>query len=202
MKSHESPAEVRAARLDYLSTRWTQYSQVSTSFGEEAIKYLLVVNTAALGASLGFLGAMPHLRDLQWPRTALFAFAFGVAVLGIYHALRLQRVQWLFKLWRNESNKYARGQIEWNDLIDGDEARSKKLMWLQGSLAYSSLLSFYIGLGIAGFNFDQVAGSPRSTNDRPQTHGSALAPSKTGAKPDSSSDSGQIATDPRKNSRP
>lgn len=67
MKRSETPAEIQQIRKDYINTRWTQLSESAGSYGEEAVKYLLIVNTAAMGAALGFVRAMPHLRPLMWP---------------------------------------------------------------------------------------------------------------------------------------
>lgn len=157
MKFSETPDDLKSIRKGYIDARWRQLSEAASTHGEEAIKYLLIVNVAALGAALGFLGAMPHLRPLDWPRWILVCFALGVAILGAYHAVRYHRTEWLFRNWRAESNKYGSNDLHWNDLIDADIARTKWLVWLQALLAYVSLFSFYAGLGIAIWNFDQVA---------------------------------------------
>ena len=171
MKRSETPADVQTIRASYIRERWTQLSAVANSYGEEGVKYLLVVNTAAMGATLGFFGAMPHLRPLLWPKIVLLLFAFGVAILGLYHSFRYHRIEWIFAEWRAATLKYGEDAIEWNDLIDGDLARSKTLAWIQGALAYASLLSFYAGLLIAAVHFGEI--SPPSPllggkDDRPQ----------------------------------
>src|SRR5687767_12070596 len=126
MKLSEAPPEIQAARRSYIHARWTQLSETSTSYGEEAVKYLLVVNTAAVGATLGFLGAMATLRPLLWPKIVLLLFVFGVGILGVYHAFRYHRIEWLFYTWRDAAQQFTSNLSEWNDLVDGDDRRTKK----------------------------------------------------------------------------
>ena len=193
MKRSETPAEIQQIRKDYINTRWTQLSDSAGSYGEEAVKYLLIVNTAAMGATLGFVGAMPHLRPLMWPKLVLLIFAFGVAILGVYHAVRYHRTEWLFRKWRAATMDYAGDVLEWNDLIDGDQVRSKKLTVLQGLLAYLSLISFYAGLVIAAIHFVDISQPPggkdvRSQAEQPAASGATAtktvpAPADTGAGP-------------------
>ena len=191
MKRSETPVELQQIRKDYINTRWTQLSDSAGSYGEEAVKYLLIVNTAAMGATLGFVGAMPHLRPLLWPKIVLLIFAFGVAILGVYHSVRYHRTEWLFRKWRAATMEYAGDVIEWNDLIDGDQARSKMLTWLQGLLAYLLLLSFYSGLVIAAIHFVDVSQPPGGKDARPQAEQSAAPNSAT--KPTVSSTPGSRA---------
>jgi hypothetical protein len=196
MKLSETPEDLKAVRRTYIETRWSQLSDVSNSYGEEAVKYLLVVNTAAMGATLAFFGAMAHLRPLLWPKAVLLVFAFGVAILGMYHALRYHRIDWIFRGWRDGVKSYFANEIEWNELVDADEARTKRFAVLQVAIAYLSLFSFFIGLAIAGINFADVAPQPRSTNDRAQTtiDSAKNAPgTKTGAPARPALDSGQGA---------
>lgn len=157
VKFSETPDELKAVRKGYIDARWKQLSEADEAYGEGAIRYLLVVNVAALGAALGFLGAMPHLRALDWPRWILGMFASGIVILGLYHAVRYHRTEWLFRSWRADVGKYVSNVLDWNDLRDSDEKRTTRLGWLQIVLAYLALFAFYGGLAIAVWNFDQVA---------------------------------------------
>lgn len=58
MKRSETPPDLLQTRNQYVETRWKQLSDLSTTWGDEAIKYLLFVNTGAMAAALSFIGAM------------------------------------------------------------------------------------------------------------------------------------------------
>ena len=188
MKLSETPETVRRLRQDYITSRWTQLSESTQSYGEEAIKYLLVVNTAAMGATLGFFGAMAHLRPLLWPKIALLLFAFGVAILGFYHPIRYHRIDWIFRSWRRDVKRYSADEIDWNTLIDDDEKRTRKLGWLQILCAYLSLFAFFAGVIVAAANFQDVAVPSGGKDDRPQATNNAASPEAAGAKPAPKSD--------------
>lgn len=156
MKRSETPAESLAVRKAYIDLRWKQLSELSISWGDEAIKYLLFVNAGAMAGALSFIGAMPQIRQSQWPQTALSLFVLGVVLVGIYHAVRYHRTEWLFRGWRESVAAYSSDQLDWNDLLDGDAARSKKGNGPLLVLAYASLLCFMSGLLIAALNFHEI----------------------------------------------
>ncbi|MEN3352814.1 MAG: hypothetical protein V7640_972 [Betaproteobacteria bacterium] len=168
MKRSEIAPERLQAQHDYIETRWTQLSDLSTKWGDEAVKYLLLVNSGAIAATLSFIGAMPHIRPLAWPKMVLLLFAVGVVAVGFYHAVRYHRIEWLFTSWRESVARYASEEVGWDDLVAGDEKRTKKATWPLVALAYSALLCFLSGLVIAGFNFQDItrAGvAPTSSTD-------------------------------------
>ncbi|OGA55349.1 MAG: hypothetical protein A3F74_12545 [Betaproteobacteria bacterium RIFCSPLOWO2_12_FULL_62_58] len=160
MKRSETPPDSLAVRKAYIDLRWKQLSDLSINWGDEAIKYLLFVNAGAMAGALSFIGAMPHIRQSQWPLTALLLFALGVVIVGIYHAVRYHRTEWLFRRWRQSVDAYSSDQLDWNDLADGDAARSKKWNWPLLVLAYASLLCFFSGLLIAAQNFHEITNAP------------------------------------------
>lgn len=156
MKRSETPKDLRELRQGYIQTRWGQLCDLETSWTEEAIKYLLIVNTGAMAASLGFIGTMSHLRGELWPKAALSLFAVGVVIIGFYHAVRYHRVNWLFKRWRADVAAYSADALEWNELLDRDEKRI--IRWVRPLLllAYTSFGCFLIGLTVAAFNFSEI----------------------------------------------
>lgn len=172
MKRSETPPDLLARRLDYIQKRWSQLSELSTTWGDEAIKYLLFVNAGAMAGSLSFIGAMAHIRHAAWPRVALMLFVAGVVLVGVYHALRYHRTERLFRAWRQDTEKYNSDGLYWNDLLDRDEVRSKKLTWPLVLLAYASFGCFLIGLLIAGLNFQDITNAlPKEVvHERTQTN--------------------------------
>jgi hypothetical protein len=132
----------------------------------------------------------------------LALFAFGVAILGIYHAFRINRTDWVFRKWREDANNYTSNQILWNELLDADNARSKRLVWLQALLAYLSLISFYVGLGIAIFHFDGIATPPGGKNEQQAITAPAQPAATKAATPRTKDNSGQGAAVSRKDSHP
>lgn len=162
MKRSETPDSLQTARQQYIQARWTQLSDLSINWGDEAIKFLLFVNAGAMAGSLSFIGAMAHIRHAAWPKIALMLFVAGVVLVGVYHALRYHRTERLFRYWRRDTEEYNSDKLEWNDLLDRDEARSNKLTWPLVFLAYASFGCFLTGLLIAGLNFHEITSAPPS----------------------------------------
>jgi hypothetical protein len=167
MKRSETPADIRAGREEYIATRWGQLSELSTSWGDEAIKYLLFVNAAAMAGTLSFIGAMVHLRPAAWPKIALLLFVVGVVLIGFYHAFRYQRTEWLFGRWREDVDQYKADAMEWNDLLDRDKPRWDQCTWPLMVLPYASFGCFLAGLLIAILNFHEITNAP----PRESSHG-------------------------------
>jgi hypothetical protein len=205
LKLSETPPAIQSVRKGYIDARWTQLSDVSNAYGEESVKYLLLVNTAAMGAALAFVGAMPHLRPLLWPKVVLMLFAFGVAILGVFHAFRYHRIEWMFNRWRKDVQSYTDDQLTWNDLIDRDEKRRKRFGIVQATFPYFSLLSFYVGLTVGAFNFADIAPkSPGGSHDQAQSTATTATPAGAAARTEQGTapDTGSIARPARKDSRP
>jgi hypothetical protein len=189
MKRSETPKDLLDARNDYIKARWGQLCEMGNAVSEEAIKYLLFVNAAGLAGTLGFIGAMSQLRTALWPRLALLSFALGVVVLGIYHAVRYHRTEWLFKGWRDDVRRYNSDSLEWNDVLDADDARVSR--WWGTALtvlAYVSFAGFATGMGTAASNFNDIAVSkPQGESyERARSTEAATAPAAkpAGAKND------------------
>lgn len=192
LKKSETPEDQRAKRQTYIQTRWGQLSDLSTNWADEAIKYLLIVNTGAMAASLGFIGTMAHLRSAQWPKVALSLFAAGVVLVGVYHAVRYHRVEWLFKGWRNDVASYSDDKLNWNELLNQDEARVKQWSAPLYVLAYTSFLCFLFGLVVTANNFSDIT----TPTERSSAHESPQKPdttSITGPKESSGSSQGRTA---------
>ena len=156
MKRSETPQEKRAERDEYVSKRWAQLSDSAKLSAEEAIKYLLLVNAGAMAGALSFIGAMAHLRQAAWPKIALLLFVCGVILVGLCHAFRYHRSAWLFACWREDADSYKTDKIEWNDLLDRDKPRWRRLAWPLVLLPYASFACFLCGLLVAGLNFHDI----------------------------------------------
>lgn len=188
MKRSETPTELLGKRREYIADRWKQLSELELSWGEEAVKYLLLVNTGAMAATLGFIGAMPHIRQAPWPRIVLCCFVLGVVLIGLFHAFRFHNIRRLFIDWRTDVKKYNSDDIEWNDLLDRDAARLDRGKFKRGCLIYASFISFLLGIIIAGSNFGDITKPPPKeiTSERTQTYS---ADGSTGTSPRATSSS-------------
>jgi len=158
MKRSETPKDLLEAREKYLDARWEQLSNTEVSVAEEAIKYLLFVNAAGMAGSLGFIGAMAHLRAVWWPSAVLFSFATGVIIVGVFHGARYHFVERLFEGWRADVQRYRNNVADWNETLDSDESRVKA-WWTRVlvGLAYAAFFCIIAGFAIAAWNFNQIA---------------------------------------------
>jgi hypothetical protein len=179
MKWSKTPQDKKAERKKWIDERWTQFSDTAESWNEEGIKYLLAANAGAMAAALGLLGAMPHLREVLWPRVSLLFFALGLLAIGIYHLARFIQVTLLFWGWRNDVKKYLNeDSLTWNELTNNDEVRSKfgnVGVLLFAGLSFAFLI---IGLIVATANFADITKLPTKggTNERTKDSTSTTAP--------------------------
>ncbi len=199
MKWSQTPPTLQIERKQYIDTRWKQYSDVADTWGEEAVKFLLVINAGAMAAALSFFGAMGNLRALLWPKVALSFFVGGLVFLGLYHFSRNIRIWLMFKGWRQDVHNYiGQDAIVWNELLQQDELRARKADKFILGLAVSSFVCFLSGLAVAAINFSDVAQyisqgtederkkEPASTTPTPPPTGEkpSATPVHTGQKPD------------------
>lgn len=99
----------------------------------------------------------------------LSLFALSVVLVGIYHAVRYHRTEWLFRRWRESVEGYSSDQLERNDLLDGDAKRINKGNLPLLALAYASLRCFLLGLLIAAFNFHEITNVSQREDSRART---------------------------------
>jgi hypothetical protein len=162
-------ARKQEERKLYIASRWTQLSDACATWDEEALKYLLAVNTAGLAGTLSFLGAMPPLRALDWPKTVLGFFAAGLMLVGAYHLVRHHRTRALFWLWRRGVDEYNRDH-DWNRLRDGDVDRSRLLTWPLEVIFHGSMLSFFAAVFVVAVHIGDITQAPKEVSNERAPH--------------------------------
>ncbi len=154
MKLSKTPIEQREGHIAYVNKRWSQLSELELSWGADAVKYLLFVNSGAAVTVLTFIGTSEKIRALLWPKSMLGSFVLGVVFLGFYQALRYHRISNIYKKWREGVDDYFNDQIDWHVLIADDDKRSFSFsLKIQILLAYLSFTSFLAGVAIGMCNF-------------------------------------------------
>ncbi len=142
------PEELRRVRIDHINTRWSQLHELEKEWGEKAIKYLLLTNSGGAIATLSFLGASKTALDSLGAKVALFLFILGVFLVGVMTAKQFHFASGLFKTYKNDVEKYFNDNMQWKDLITGDEGRAKE-DFFDYAIPYLSFACFVFGC-IAG----------------------------------------------------
>jgi hypothetical protein len=158
MKLSETPIEQREGHIAYVNKRWSQLSELELSWGADAVKYLLFVNSGAAVTVLTFIGTSEQIRALFWPKPMLGCFVLGVVFLGFYQAVRYHRIAHIYNEWRVGVDSYFNDQTDWNVLIADDDKRSfSGSLRFQILLAYVSFACFLSGVAIGMFKFVDLA---------------------------------------------
>lgn len=154
MKLSETPIKQREGHIAYVNKRWSQLSELELSWGADAVKYLLFVNSGAAVTVLTFIGTSEQIRALFWPKAMLGCFVLGVVFLGFYQAIRYHRIANIYKEWRAGVDHYFNDRVDWHALIADDNKRSfSGSLTIQILLAYVSFTCFLLGVAIGMFNF-------------------------------------------------
>lgn len=158
MKLSETPDEQRDGHITYVNKRWSQLSELELSWGADAVKYLLYVNSGAAVTVLTFIGTSEKIRALLWPKAMLGCFVIGVVFLGFYQVVRYHRIANIYKKWGAGVDHYFNDRIDWHELIADDDKRSSSIsLIIQILLAYISFSCFLIGVVIGMCNFVNLA---------------------------------------------
>jgi len=147
MKLSEENAELRAVHIQYVNTRWKQLYEMVAGTSKDAITYLMVTNSGGAIAVLSFMGAMKSINPIPGALCMLASFVTGVVLIGFGRGVVYYRAYWLFSGWRSGVTKYYADTIEWGELVDEDNKRSRYFIWAD-IIAWLSFFCFLTGLAI------------------------------------------------------
>jgi len=148
MKLNETEAQLRAARLKHIDTRWEQLNRLSDAAAERAIKYLMLTNAGGAVAMLSYFGANSAARGLIAPKLALGFFGFGILSVGVLNSLMLHHIERIFVHWRTASQQYLESKLDWQ-VLDAEDDRLSYKVWPEYIAGYTSFGCLVAG-AIAG----------------------------------------------------
>ena len=137
------------SRGKYISERWEQLYNVSVKASHDAIQFLFLINAGGSVAVLGFMGASDAARRACETKTALIFFALGIIFVGIFHAINVHRLEYIFNQWRKNVSLYHNNEESYSKLTSEDEKRSCSI-FLEYLFPYLSGIAFVVGLIFGG----------------------------------------------------
>lgn len=153
----ETSGDIRYLRDQHNQRRFDQLNGLLTASSGAAWNYLLAVNGGAAAGILAFIGAKKELASQSWPYTVLAVFVVGLLLVGIAHAVMVQKIQALITNWNANIVRYWNNEIGWKFHLEQDEAAVKRLAWLPWTLGWISLGLFVLGVVLAAQNWRLVA---------------------------------------------
>ena len=184
MKWNELTAAADRERYEnFISERWAQLSQLELDWSTDAIKYLLLVNSGAAATMLTFIGAVEGVRNLVWSWGILFMFTLGIIFVGGIHICRVRRIEYLYKNWRNETRKFYASELDFEKLLEDDNARAYSFNWAY-VWGYGAFCLFVAGVFIGAANLSSLAKGDSNGSRQQQTQQTIIpTPSSAASKP-------------------
>ena len=152
MTAKEAGKQLRWIRSQHIEGRWSQLYHLSKESGDSAIRYLFTTNAGGAVAVLAYLGSAAQGGGAPWPaKIALVCFFTGLLFVGFYRIYIVHRYEALFDNYRRLVGSYYEDDIDWYQLLEGDEEKvgNSKVPYLLGYLSFSSFISGCIA-GAAG----------------------------------------------------
>lgn len=136
--------------IDQVNRRWGQLYELEKEWGERVYKYLLLTNSGGAVAMLSFLGTgkASHVLAAQ---LALVAFVLGVVITGCGLARIYHRMAGLLSKYKRDVRKFFADQIDYAEVLKGDEDRSEKESIMAYILPYAAFLLFIVGCAVAAY---------------------------------------------------
>lgn len=128
----------------YIDTRWGQLYELQKQWGDEAIKYLMLLNSGGAVATLSFIGAFSEARVAWTPKIALSMFFIGIVIAGIMIAKAFEDTWMLYHSWMKDVSSHRQGKLTFQQITKLDDERVPEGKW-DRIWGYSSFGSFILG---------------------------------------------------------
>ena len=121
--------EDRQNIFNRIDQRWRQLYELEKQWGEEAFKFLFLINSGGSIAMLSFIGAFSGGTNKIYLKVALGFFVAGVILVGICLARTVHQMNYLFRSYRIDVNKFLSNEICRETLEERDEKRTAPSCW-------------------------------------------------------------------------
>lgn len=156
MKYNQTSPKIAAANTSYINERWSQLSDLTLAWSNDAIKYLFLTNSGAAATVLAFMGAVEGVRTVRWVWGILILFTVGIIFVGFLHISRVVRIERLYKNWRVSTVEYYESRLDWETMVLKDNNIAYSFDW--GRLwGYGAFGCFVAGVLIGVFYFNLIA---------------------------------------------
>lgn len=148
MKFSAMSKELQEVAMAYTKNRFNQYIQEIAHWGEDSIKYLMLVNAGSAAATLSFMGSSENVRMLLGPKLALMFFIIGIIFVGLLLVRLLYGARgWHTGLSKDANEFYMLEKMDWDTLYNKDQKRSGPIKHAD-CFAWLAAISFLVGLAI------------------------------------------------------
>lgn len=148
MKYPEEDGPTKKFRYESIRERQTEFYEARKEYGLEILKYLFLTNSGGAIAVLAFIGTQQN-RTAPGAIGALILFSTGLLLLGIARICYFFSLNLTFLSYVDLSEKYFKGEIFLEELVDDNDKRTKWKFW-EFALPGLSFLCLVLGSIVGG----------------------------------------------------
>lgn len=132
----------------YLNERWYQIQSLLQKASDDGLKYLTLINGGGAVAILSFIASdASNNSHCMW--ISFVVFFVGLILVGIVNLKRYLLLENMLESWGEDSNKFRKCEIEYDELIANDNKAAKrgdKIFHLAIACFVLPILGFTIGI--------------------------------------------------------
>lgn len=109
----------------YLNDRWYQIQSLLQKASDDGLKYLTLLNGGGTVAVLSFIASDSNNNSIcMW--ISFIVFFVGLILVGIVNLKRYLLLDKMLESWGNDSNRFRKCEIEYDELTANDNRAAKK----------------------------------------------------------------------------